>query len=505
MMQTSISSARDSKITSKKFQLKKKKSTVNKNLLEGGIIIEHSDLDYSNQRVIKNENNVSKKSININGAEKKNKVIPDKNKKKLGKISNFIFQKDTNLFNGVNQETTRYIEFLYSKIELNSYYQFFLSFISICSGVIQYELETGEKDSRSFLLAEWISFITTLGLLTTFYYDYRIDCEKSYYWEKLPIELWKKSWPKLSGLFFHCLIFVFHPNPIFHKVNISIRNIKFDVSTKIPLNAIMTSLMLFRLWFFFKILIVRSDYSSARTARVCSMNNFNVNFSFCIKGLMINGPFQVYGTLMILSIFFCSYTLRIFERGLDEASGINFGNYINSVWCIIITMTTVGFGDLYPSSGIGRTIGILSCFIGVFLISMLVVTITNTLTLAPHEENIYTIIEKVGIESEKFEISKDLIAKYFLLLKKCKNGLSKSYEIDWDDLKHKKNDFLSKYYDFQNINIELESTYPPIDNFDLANEHFNEVEDKIKKFENQQNSIRNNIDLICQKLNVTYN
>ena len=40
--------------------------------------------------------------------------------------------------------------------------------------------------------------------------------------------------------------------------------------------------------------------------------------------------------------------LRIFENGLNsEETDTNLDNFIVSVWCVIITMTTVGFGDYY--------------------------------------------------------------------------------------------------------------------------------------------------------------
>ena len=50
-------------------------------------------------------------------------------------------------------------------------------------------------------------------------------------------------------------------------------------------------LALVRLWFVFKLLVDFSDFSSARAKRVCLMNNFAVNFFFCIKALMKKAPY----------------------------------------------------------------------------------------------------------------------------------------------------------------------------------------------------------------------
>jgi hypothetical protein len=46
------------------------------------------------------------------------------------------------------------------------------------------------------------------------------------------------------------------------------------------------------------------------------------------------------------------------------------------MWCTIITMATVGYGDFYPETHIGRVIAILACIWGNFLISLMVVSLT---------------------------------------------------------------------------------------------------------------------------------
>ena len=47
------------------------------------------------------------------------------------------------------------------------------------------------------------------------------------------------------------------------------------------------------------------------------------------------------------------------------------------MWCIVITMTTVGFGDFYPSTHLGRMIGVMAALWGTFLVSLMVVALTN--------------------------------------------------------------------------------------------------------------------------------
>jgi hypothetical protein len=65
---------------------------------------------------------------------------------------------------------------------------------------------------------------------------------------------------------------------------------------------------------------------------------------------------------------------------------------LNSFWNVIITMTTVGFGDFYPKSVYGRLIGVLVCCWGVFIVSFFVVTLNNMLNFNANEDKSYNIL-----------------------------------------------------------------------------------------------------------------
>ena len=70
------------------------------------------------------------------------------------------------------------------------------------------------------------------------------------------------------------------------------------------------------------------------------------------------------------------------------------------MWCIIITMSTVGYGDYYPISNLGRVVGILACLWGVFIVSIFVVTLTNLLEFTKQEAKSYEILCKLRYKEE---------------------------------------------------------------------------------------------------------
>lgn len=55
---------------------------------------------------------------------------------------------------------------------------------------------------------------------------------------------------------------------------------------------------------------------------------------------------------------------------------MDFQGYMNCMWCIVITMTTVGYGDLFPRTILGRSLMVLIAVWGIFTVSIMVVVLT---------------------------------------------------------------------------------------------------------------------------------
>lgn len=91
------------------------------------------------------------------------------------------------------------------------------------------------------------------------------------------------------------------------------------------------------------------------------------------------------------SLIQLSTSLQIFEREVDE----NFKNITTAMWNVIITLTTVGYGDYYPKTNFGRLIGIITAFWGVFFVSLFVVALTNTLDLGESELRAFILLRRL--------------------------------------------------------------------------------------------------------------
>ena len=81
-------------------------------------------------------------------------------------------------------------------------------------------------------------------------------------------------------------------------------------------------------------------------------------------------------TLFFGSLFISSYIIRIVELPYFRMVGVNeFDSFLNANYMVVITLTTVGYGDLSPGTPVGRILIMTVAVLGAFIIGLLVVVI----------------------------------------------------------------------------------------------------------------------------------
>ena len=200
--------------------------------------------------------------------------------------------------------------------------------------------------------------------------------------------------------------------------------------------------MMFRIYHIFRLFLSFSYWQTPRANTICNWMNTRATKSFALKAYLKNYPYicLIVGILFLMIISGLSTQLFEYYNGvLMRSMGnkdyntnynfvitmLNFSNVYNSLWLMLMTMTTVGFGEIYPTTYFGRIIAIVACIIGNFILSLLVVFLNNSITFDDVERIVYNeIIEhesniiKLKKEASKF-IGKFL--RYCYLSKKfCK-------------------------------------------------------------------------------------
>ena len=182
-----------------------------------------------------------------------------------------------------------------------------------------------------------------------------------------------------------------------------------------------------------------SKYMTETSKYLCYDSNTNSGIHFSFKCELKSRPFTILFIILISTVILFGYSLRNFEYfsipknfiyGTFKGEG-NDQNYlkdlINSIWMIIVTMTTVGYGDFFPSENYGRLICILSYLIGCILVSLTVVSLAIISEFSEREKNCYSIIKKINADENVILKAADVISSICILrLKFMQNKCSLS-------------------------------------------------------------------------------
>ena len=64
-----------------------------------------------------------------------------------------------------------------------------------------------------------------------------------------------------------------------------------------------------------------------------------------------------------------------------------FSNFFSSIWWVLVTMTTVGYGDMVPITPVGRVVATVIILAGVILISTFTATVSSIFVAAKIRSN----------------------------------------------------------------------------------------------------------------------
>jgi hypothetical protein len=416
---------------------------------------------------------------------------------KMGEISKFLFKSGRGN-QWENFHKIKQLEFIYGQKLANTSTQMILSIISMICAIINYEYEYSNVDGIEADLALWMCFITSIFLWITLVFEHIIDAKVLEINKDIPERLWIWESDRLKSLSMTIFIFFLHPNPIFKGLEFPIENLKYQKIYNHSMNSIMTMICLNRIWFFLKYYLTISEYYSPRGQRVSKMNNLDADLGFSLKASFYRSPVISYTLIFVLILAYTSYCLRMFERVADDDTNFNFSLYWNNLWCLVITMTTVGYGDIYPTTILGRIVGIVACICGISLISMLVVTITNVVVFTPIELNVFLILQRVILKDEKDMQATKLVTKYFRYMKKFKNrkvilGARKKNQI--------RDELMMELYNFTAKSNELESTFPAYSRYDnLVDILQILMEEKLDIISNTYNQMNEQMNEILSKI-----
>ena len=80
-------------------------------------------------------------------------------------------------------------------------------------------------------------------------------------------------------------------------------------------------------------------------------------------------------------VIFCAHLLYLAERGSPAVNDRYFPGILEAAWCVLATMTTVGYGDIAPGGWLGRFVAFFVMAIGISLFGVAIAELSSGLMI----------------------------------------------------------------------------------------------------------------------------
>ena len=376
-------------MTDSSYSSKKKQSNENSSISES--INEHNDLK-SNNNLIENENTLNSKIkkkmlLSQNSSSLEDDIDEDNNvdiNKKLNKDSKMLLQFKRKIINKFDNKTlykkVTNLKSCSSKLNFLDFFISFINFIEVCYFYNDHfiYIDNGLKlnHTENFLRIIFIGISIFTIFLIIWRYSIKINTIKLLVELEVkpetalgPKEITSLRRVEIIEIIIHCL----QPYPY----------LSWSFEMEIVGNLVIYSLNMFlyflstiRLYYILKVIKNVNLFSTPRSKKILKFyDRHSRPITFLIKS---NLEFRGFTTLVFIGaccLIYFSLLLKVLEYFKKDKN--NPFNYIpNSIWYLLITMGTIGYGDITPKTVIGRIIGVIVCVIGVVVLSLIVVTLT---------------------------------------------------------------------------------------------------------------------------------
>jgi len=386
------------------------------------------------------------------------------------------------------------------------------SLVGLICAICGYELEFDGLDNLKVYGLLGLMLITSILAIIFNYLMHveNLNLQKSK--NKLSENLTVLSSGEIRSVIIQTIFLLLQPYPFFVGLKVAAFNEYYHVDFYYHVNDFLYILMLIRLFFFVRLILNLSPYRSPRAQRLCSLYGTDNSYVYAVKCVMRDYPSTVTLFILLFSIFYFGYALRIAERPLNryppEIVPMDYNFYFNGVWCVLITLCTVGYGDYYARTDLGRSVIFVVCLWGVYVVSLVVVALNNFLTMTKGEEQAKLCHERLDLRGQLRDEAASAIRNAILLnINNNRNDESQDSDLN-NELAHEIDQNLINVKTLnkkiESYTIENQLSKDIFANSQIIRTELKELDkgqnDRLAMIEKRQQNIEAALQQICEKL-----
>ncbi|EGT49223.1 hypothetical protein CAEBREN_12626 [Caenorhabditis brenneri] len=226
-------------------------------------------------------------------------------------------------------------------------------------------------------------------------------------------------------------------------INADTRKVKM---INVPVDVLLSVPMFLRSYLVCRFMVLHSkQFQDAATRSIAALNRISMDFRFVIKTMMADHPLRVL-IVFTLSYWMCmSWMFTQCERYDGELQVEHY--YLNSMWFIMVTFMSIGYGDIVPNTYCGRCLSITTGIVGAGVSSALIAIISRKLELSRAEKHVNNFMADSKLTNQRKNAAASVLQETWFI-HKYKKALHKGDDLR---LRHHQRRFLHSINEFRRI------------------------------------------------------
>lgn len=279
--------------------------------------------------------------------------------------------------------------------------------------------------------------------------------------------------------------------PFIHPENrrIAMEDVPVDVMLSVP--------MFLRSYLLCRFMVLHSkQFQDAATRSIAALNRISMDFRFVIKTMMADHPLRVL-IVFTVSYWVCmSWMFTQCER-YDRATGVQAQHhYLNSMWFIMVTFMSIGYGDIVPNTYCGRTLSITTGIVGAGVSSALIAVISRKLELSRAEKHVNNFMADSKLTNQRKNAAASVLQQTWFI-HKYKNSCTKGDDLR---LRHHQRRFLHSINEFRRIKWDQRKLQEKGNSLLDVGKLHNEMHETLWEMHRTQDQFIAQVDVLTQKI-----